>query len=379
MRGLIAVLTAAMIGLTGCAMLPAAGPSTSAVLRGGSTVGQAKASDYLIVDIDERIAGILTSFKYEVFPTSFGTAAHHPPHTIGVGDVLGVSIFEAGEGGLFSTNEVKRTDLKVTVNDGGTISIPYAGRINVAGHTPEDVQDMIRERLKDRAIQPDVLVQVVDNESNTVTVSGAVAKPGRYPISIRGDRVLDVIALAGGSTNPAYETYVTMTRGSVQARVPLQEMLNDQSENVYVRPGDQIFLVHEPQTFTAFGALRQPGEHPFGAQKLSLIETVAKAGGLNEALADPTGIFLFRYEPKEIVKAIRPDYDGHLGYPVPVVYRLNMKDPRTYFFAQVFPTRDKDVFYVATAPGAELSKFLQILQGIRFGTLIARDIHDISD
>jgi polysaccharide export outer membrane protein len=46
---------------------------------------------------------------------------------------------------------------------------------------------------------------------------------------------------------------------------------------------------------------------------------------------------------------------------VPVVYRVDMKDPRAFLAAQNFPLRNKDLLYVSNAPAAELQKFLNIL------------------
>src|SRR5207247_1367833 len=43
---------------------------------------------------------------------------------------------------------------------------------------------------------------------------------------------------------------------------------------------------------------------------------------------------------------------------VPVIYSIDLKDPRSFFLAQTFPMRNRDVLYVANAPAAELQKVL---------------------
>ena len=58
---------------------------------------------------------------------------------------------------------------------------------------------------------------------------------------------------------------------------------------------------------------------------------------------------------------------------IPVVYRLTMRDPKTYFLARSFKMRDKDVLYVANASGAELQKFLTLV-----GTVTAPAIQGAS-
>jgi polysaccharide export outer membrane protein len=47
---------------------------------------------------------------------------------------------------------------------------------------------------------------------------------------------------------------------------------------------------------------------------------------------------------------------------IPVVYRANFRDPSSFFFAQAFPMRHKDVIYASNADAVEISKFLSFLQ-----------------
>jgi polysaccharide export outer membrane protein len=49
---------------------------------------------------------------------------------------------------------------------------------------------------------------------------------------------------------------------------------------------------------------------------------------------------------------------------VPVIYQVNLRDPASFFAAQGFPMHNKDVMYVANAPGAELQKFLTMLTDV---------------
>ena len=47
--------------------------------------------------------------------------------------------------------------------------------------------------------------------------------------------------------------------------------------------------------------------------------------------------------------------------PQPVVYRIDLKEPSSFFVAHQFEVQPRDVLYVANAPGAELQKFLNLL------------------
>ena len=82
----------------------------------------------------------------------------------------------------------------------GAISIPYAGRITAAGRAPLEVQLTIETLLADKALEPQVLVIVKKSTANAVTVAGEVVAGARIPLSPGGDRLLQVIAAAGGAT-----------------------------------------------------------------------------------------------------------------------------------------------------------------------------------
>ena len=80
-------------------------------------------------------------------------------------------------------------------------------------------------------------------------------------------------------------------------------------------------------------------------------------------------MFVFRYENPEYFDAIRQASPETVGYPavtsagVPVVYKLDFKDPRGFFAAQRFLMRDNDVLYVSNAPSTDVQKLLSVFTG----------------
>jgi len=187
----------------------------------------------------------------------------------------------------------------------------------------------------------------------------------RVPLSINGDRLLDLIALAGGAKSPVYETFVRLSRNGVTATIPMEQLVSEPPENIYAWPGDVLTLVRIPQTFSVFGATGQNMQVTFGAEKITLAEALAKAGGLQDLRADPAGVFLFRFEPPAVVGALKASaLATGPGGSSPVVYRLDLSDANSYFFAQRFPVEDKDVIYVANARLNELQKFFTLLNTI---------------
>ncbi len=160
----------------------------------------------------------------------------------------------------------------------------------------------------------------------------------------------------------------------------MDKLVSDPAENIYAWPGDVLTLVQEPQTFSVFGATAQNSEVPFGAEHITLAEALAKAGGLQDLRADPQGIFLFRFEPPAVVDALKapPLAIGPNGTS-PVVYRLNMKEAKSYFYAERFPIEDKDVIYVANAPLTELQKVFTLINTVTgpviSGVVVSRSVN----
>jgi polysaccharide export outer membrane protein len=351
--------------LSACAFMAAAGP-TAEQIETASAVGGETTSEfdkhYLIVDLNHDLVRTLSSYHAAGLKTFATHAISHPQSRIGVGDVLSVTIWEAGEGGLFSSAAGKSVNLPAVVVDRtGNISLPYAGEIAVLDSTPLDVQNRIVHGLASRAIQPQAIVTIAKNESNTAVLNGEVVKPGRYPLSMKGDRLLEIIADAGGAKSPANETYVTVIRGGQRGSQLLNSIIERQAENVWVRAGDQIYLSHEPRRYSVFGAVSKPGIYPFGSSQVNLLEAVAGAGGLLDERADGTGVFVFRHEARKVVDAIAPLQKTPPGTTVPVVYRVNMRNPTAYFDAKAFLLQDKDVLYVANARSVEIAKILGLI------------------
>jgi polysaccharide export outer membrane protein len=366
-RSGIFVLAVAAL-LTGCG-LPSGGPQTSDIVADQSPQGAL--GGYVLVDVDERVASITASQPRESFKRVFSTGRPPPDLRIGVGDSVVVTIWEAAAGGLFSASPGDHslsagsrtaTIPAQVVDRDGTIEIPYAGRIQVAGLTPAEVERKVVEALNHKAIQPQAVVTISRNLSNTASVGGEVTAGARIPLTTKGDRILDVIASAGGIRIPASDAFIQLTRGRRTVSVAYNAILAHPQENIYVMPGDDITVVRDPQTFTAFGGTGKNAQVPFDAAGITLEEAIAKAGGLLDYRADPAGIFLLRFEPTGLVQQLVPSRDlPSQGDLVPVVYRLNLKDANSFFLARSFPMRDKDILYVANSASDPVQKFLGLV------------------
>jgi polysaccharide biosynthesis/export protein len=243
------------------------------------------------------------------------------------------------------------------VGPDGAITIPYAGRLKAAGRTPAEVQRSIEERLSNKALNPQALVVIRRSVANSVAVSGEGIQGARIPLSLGGDRLLQVIAAAGGSDSPVHDVFVRLSRNGITATVPMATLVADPEQNIFAEPGDVVTLMRQPKTFSVFGASGKNTAITFTSDRLSLAEALAKAGGLLDDRADPRAVFLLRYEPVAIVRALGQPIASRAPEGVsPIVYRLDLSDAKSYPLAREFPVHDKDIIFVANAELAQVNK-----------------------
>ena len=374
--GLTAMLTASL-GLGGCMIVPTDGPLEREVLGNADVIAATDVEfTYGLVDLDTISVTALDDFDFSPMRSTFGLGSAAAGIRIGVGDVLNVTIFEAGPDGLFSTTERKQVALPLTVQGSGLISVPYAGTVQAAGRTAEQVRASILAVLRERAVEPDIIVNLDQSVSRSVSVLGAVQQGASVPLVAGDERVLDVVARAGGPTAPPYQTFVTLLRGKRSATILLQELVDRPHENIFVRPGDTVFLSDDPRTVAAFGAVELKGNLELSSAEVSLAEAAAEAQGLDATRANPQGYFVFRYEREAIVRdlaskllideeqlaALLSDHTSRDKHGrIPIVYRVDLSDPDGYFVAKRFAMRDKDVIYVARSFGADLREFVDLV------------------
>ena len=347
--------------------------------------------DYTLIPISDRVISILLATESTGLVGAFSDRRGAAEIRFGIGDVVGVRIFEASAGGLFipleagarAGNFVDLPDQPVDFN--GNIQVPYAGAVKAVAQTPQQVQNTIIERLRNRAIDPQAVVTLREQRATQISVLGDVNTPNRLPTSASGERVLDAISRAGGPKFPGHETFVALERGGRKATISFLRLVSEPANNVFVRPGDTVYVYREPQTFVAFGATGQTPlgglnlQIPFDRERLTLAEAVGKAGGLIDDRAEPRSIFLYRLESHKVAKAIGADVTKVTeGGLVPVIYSVNFRDPTAYFHAQRFQMRNHDVLYVANANSVEMTKFLTFLRTsiatVREGNAMVREL-----
>lgn len=361
--------------LSGCQQLPASGPSAETITENSARGG---AGSVQVVDVDAGIVRQLSlTQRQQLFSETLG---HRPTGAIpiGHGDTVEVSIWEAPPATLFGAGSidprapstVRSTTLpEQNVDHEGFINVPFAGRVAAAGLSPAVVEAEIVRRLRGKANQPEVLVRVMRNASARVTVVGEVTTSTRMPLTASGERLLDALAAAGGVRQPVGKTTVQVTRGQTLQSLPLERVIRDPMQNVPLQAGDVVTALFQPFSFIALGATGKNDEVAFEGQGITLAQALARAGGLQDSRSDAQGVFVFRLEREKALDWPRKPAAATPDGRVPVVYRIDLRDPNSFFVMQSFAIADKDVLYVSNAPAAELQKFLNLVFSIAYPVL----------
>lgn len=327
---------------------------------------------YVLVDLNSKSLAIFGKSESDSLYGTFGSRQSTPASIIlGVGDVVQLTIFEAQSGGLFIPAEAgARPGNYVTlpaqqIDASGNVTVPYAGSTRFAGKTIANVQSELVNKLKNRAIEPQVVITLQSQRSSQVSIVGDVRAPTRIDINPAGDKIIDVIARAGGPTYPGYETYVTLERQRKKSTVNFEDMISDTRENVYVHPGDIVYVSREQARFVAFGATNtniqgRSNFVDFEARHLTLAEGLAKVGGIDDSRADARKVFLYRFVDRP--KLENANFDLTKFSPeqekIPVVFQLDFSNPTAYFAAQNFFLSNNDLVYVDNSGVYDATKFL---------------------
>ena len=197
---------------------------------------------------------------------------------IGAGDLVEVSVY--------GVSDFKQ---EVRVSDGGEISLPLIGGVNIGGSSIEEAQDTIAKAMVQGGYfrDPHVSVLIKDFASQGISIMGEVMHPGVYP-TMSTRRLFDLVALSGGFT-PKAGRLVTITHRDrptePQSIMITVDPAKSPESNVEVQPGDTI-LVSRAGIVYVVGDVARPGGFVMeNNERMTVLEAVALAQGVNRTAA----------------------------------------------------------------------------------------------
>ncbi len=207
-------------------------------------------------------------------PQTTTTAANVPDdYQIGVQDVIRVRVF----------GEPDASRDEATVDNDGTIDMPYIGRVKVAGETGRGVEKEIRERLNKILVNPQVSVEILKYRSKKISVQGFVNSPGEYPLE--GNVSVTTAIARAGSFQINAGSYVLISRQGAngkmdQFKVQRREIESGQAQFTFLKDGDTV-LVPKAETVSVYGQVRSQGTVTW-EDGLTIERALSLAGGATE-------------------------------------------------------------------------------------------------
>lgn len=285
--------------------------------------------------VTQELQGELSSYEY----------------TVGAGDVLSIIVYDHPELTIPTGGERSAVEAGNIVRADGTIFYPFLGRVNVAGKTTEEIRVQLTRGLSDFLTEPQIDVFIAAFNSKRFHVTGAVVEPGSVPVTNVPLTILDAVNEVGGPTDNAFWHEMFLFRNGTEERLSLYSLLSegDQRQNRLLRDGD---LLHIPsadnQGVAMMGQVRTPGNLRMNRERLSLTDALARAGGINEVSAEPSGIFVLRRNDPSAAK-------------LATVYQLDVSNAIAFAMASNFQLEPQDVVYVTTAPLARWNRVISLL------------------
>ena len=185
-------MLAALVVLSACG-LPRSGPNKKEIYAGAVERG----GNAHVIYVNDHVTRATNFAPTYGFSNSFLSAGQVGADEIRAGDVLGLSIWENVDDGLLTALGSSSTALtEIQVDSAGYIFVPYAGRIRAAGNSPEQLRQIITDRLSAQTPDPQVTVSRVAGNGATVSVIGKVMAQGVYPIE-RPTRSLSAMLALG--------------------------------------------------------------------------------------------------------------------------------------------------------------------------------------
>ncbi len=256
-----------------------------------------------------------------------------------------------------------------TISTSGTLFYPYAGELKAAGLTAQELRAEITARLSDKILtNPQVDVKITGYNSLKSFVSGEVKNPGFVAFNDIPLTLPEALTRVGGLSENADASNIMLRRAGVVYTIDYLSAFksNLPLEHILLKPGDQLWVPSlDDQRVYVLGEVGSQAAFSFKRGRLSLMEAVTRAGGLQAVTASARSLYVIRNTSLNRID----------------VFHLDAKNAMAFAVADRFALKPRDIVYVDASGLATwnriISQILPTVQTVYYGVMIGKNINDL--
>ena len=272
-------------------------------------------------------------------------------YLVGVGDVLNIIVWDHPELTIPQSGQRSAAEAGNFVHKDGTIFYPYVGKVSVIGREVTEIREDIAKGLSSYINNPQVDVNVAAFRSQHFFVSGAVKNPQMIPVRNVPITILDALSISGGMAPDADWSSATLTsisKGALVTETIDLSILLEQGvlkQNRLLKSNDVLHIPrNDALKVFVMGDVVNASTQQIGRRGMTLAEALNNVGGINEASANASGIFVLRSNDSAL-KLVD-------------IYQLDVSMGPRLILSTQFKLQPKDIVYVTSAPVARWNKLL---------------------
>ena len=336
--------------LTSCTVIP--GTHISNLETSGLIFS--KKNDIDLIPITQELISKMQSEEIRIesaINTSLQDEMNNYTYLVGVGDVLNIIVWDHPELTIPQSGQRSAAEAGNFVHKDGTIFYPYVGKVSVIGREVTQIRDDITRGLSTYINNPQVDVNVAAFRSQHFFVSGAVKNPQMIPVRNVPITILDALSISGGMAPDADWSSATLTSNNngelVTEAIDLSVLLEQGvlKQNRLLKSNDVLHIPrNDALKVFVMGDVVNATTQQIGRRGMTLAEALNNVGGINEASANASGIFVLR--------ASDP------ASKLVDIYQLDVSMGPRLILSTQFKLQPKDIVYVTSAPVARWNKLL---------------------
>jgi polysaccharide export outer membrane protein len=352
LRASVVALLAAVI--SGCVLAPGQHMEAAQILRSGTYEN----SRYGLVPITgkeiamEQASAVAPTIPQELLDFK------PEPYRIAVGDSLYITVWDHPELTSPAGPQQQPSANGRLVRADGTLYYPYAGTIQAAGKTIDELRVELSNKLTKFVPQPQVDVNVINYGVQRVVLRGAFLKTDPQPITVAPMTLAQSIGVATVNTLQADLSNLTLIRDGHTYHLDLDALSRTPHglDDIWLKSGDQIFLPYnDKREAYLMGEVVRPIAIPFGTTTLSLTQVLGRGGGLNQVTSKGRAVYVIRGV-------------ADMEKEPATIYQLDADSPAAFALASEFPVHPGDVVFVGASDITRWSRFLAQL--VPLGNLV---------